>query len=179
MVLSARRRVPVSVVSGLRTTPGSVFSWGAEEDGDTMAGEVTMSSYRQLEVWKKSIDFTDHVYSATDTFPKSETYGLAGQMRRAAVSIASNIAEGSARHSKRDFARFLRQSRGSLAEMETQVTIAIRRAYLTADLANRLLAEGAQIGRMLSGLIDALTREESTAAAPQLETRYQEPKTKN
>ncbi len=64
------------------------------------------SSYRQLLVWQKSIDFADHTYTVTEAFPKNEVLGLAGQMRRAAVSVASNIAEGSARHSRRDFKNF-------------------------------------------------------------------------
>ena len=87
-------------------------------------------------------------------------------MRRAAVSIASNIAEGSARHSKKDFARFLRQARGSLAEIETQIIIAMRREYISAEEGRKLLAEAAQIGRMLAGLIASLLREADPESAP-------------
>src|ERR1044071_1004983 len=114
------------------------------------------TDYKELIVWQKSISLMDIVYDETETFPKKEMFGLASQMQRAAVSIASNIAEGSARHSRRDFIRFLRQSRGSLAELETQIVIAVRRKYLSQDVGRKLFRHTIEIERMLSGLISSL-----------------------
>lgn len=109
-------------------------------------------------VWQKSIDLVDLLYDVTDSFPKKETFGLCSQMQRAGVSIASNIAEGSARHSRRDFVRFLRQSRGSLAELETQIVIAVKRKYMTREMGKRLFSRTTEISRMLSGLIASLQK---------------------
>jgi len=112
------------------------------------------TDYKELVVWQKSIALIDIVYDGTETFPKKEVFGLARQ--RAAVSIASNIAEGSARHSRRDFIRFLRQSRGSLAELETQIVVAVHRKYLTRERGKRMFVPASEIDRMLSGLIASL-----------------------
>ena|ERR1051325_2473785 len=114
------------------------------------------SNFKQLVVWQKSVDLADAMYDATAAFPKSEMFGLSGQMRRAAISVASNIAEGSARHSRLDYIRFLRQSRGSLAELETQIVIAVRRKYLSQDVGRKLFRHTIEIERMLSGLISSL-----------------------
>jgi four helix bundle protein len=120
------------------------------------AGGKMPANFKDLIVWQKSIDFADEVYDTTEHFPKSEVFGLANQMRRAAVSVASNIAEGSARHSRRDFVRFLRQSRGSLAELETQITISVRRKYITREQGKKLFAVTIEIERMLSGVVASL-----------------------
>lgn len=88
--------------------------------------EALAKSFRELEVWKKSIDLTAMIYDLTSEFPKHEIYGLTSQMRRAAVSIASNIAEGSARGTRRDFRQFIKQAEGSNCELQTQLTIANR-----------------------------------------------------
>ncbi len=125
------------------------------------------SNYRDLRVWQKSIDFADELYAVTEGFPKNETFGLASQLRRAVVSAASNIAEGSARHSWRDFRRFLRQSRGSIAEIETQIIIAARRGYIPAQIEHKLLARSADIDRMLSGLITSLKKQYSADSPEQ------------
>ena len=116
------------------------------------------TDYKELKVWQKSIELIDVVYneSETERFPKKEVYGLASQMQRAAVSIASNIAEGSARHSRRDFVRFLRQSRGSLAELETQIVVAVHRKYMTREQGKIAFVRASEIDRMLSGLIKSL-----------------------
>ena len=114
------------------------------------------TDYKELIVWQKSISLIDIVYDETETFPKKEMFGLASQMQRAAVSIASNIAEGSARHSRRDFIRFLRQSRGSLAELETQIVVAVHRKYLTRERGKSMFVPASEIDRMLSGLISSL-----------------------
>jgi four helix bundle protein len=119
------------------------------------------SGYKELLVWQKSIDVVDLIYDITEAFPKKETFGLCSQMQRAAVSIASNIAEGSARHSRRDFVRFLRQSRGSLAEVETQAVIAVRRKYMTREAGKHLFSRTTEINRMLGGLIAALQEKQN------------------
>jgi four helix bundle protein len=83
-----------------------------------------IQSFKQLIVWQKSIQLAKEIYKATESFPKSEMYGLTSQMRRCSVSIPSNIAEGKKRGTKKDFAQFLRIADGSAAELETQITIA-------------------------------------------------------
>ena len=110
-------------------------------------------SYRDLIAWKKSMGFVSEVYRATQGFPLDELYGLTSQLRRAAVSVPSNIAEGQAHYSPREFHRFLGHARGSLVEIETQIMIAQDLAYLSADEAERLLLKAAELGRILNGLI--------------------------
>lgn len=92
-----------------------------------------MHNFRKLDIWIDSVDMADRIYSITDTFPKNEVYGLSSQMQRAAISVPSNIAEGSGKDSDRDFSRFLSIALGSLYELETQIEIAYRRAYLSTD----------------------------------------------
>ena len=92
-----------------------------------------MHNFRKLDIWMDGIELADSVYSITDSFPRSEIYGLASQMQRAAVSVPSNIAEGSGKDSNRDFARFLVIALGSLYELETQIEIAHRRGYLSTE----------------------------------------------
>ena len=96
------------------------------------------------------------LYDATETFPKREIYSLTNQIRRAAVSVPSNIAEGQAHHSNREFRHFLRHSRGSLAEIETQVLIAQRRNYLSESQASEILGRSGEVGRILNGLLNSL-----------------------
>ncbi|HLE56431.1 MAG TPA: four helix bundle protein, partial [Rhodothermia bacterium] len=95
-----------------------------------------MASYRELEVWQKARKLATHIYRKTVRFPRSEWYGLVQQMRRAAVSVACNIAEGHGRDSSRDRTRFLRIARGSLLELETQAFIAGDLEFLTDRQAN-------------------------------------------
>jgi len=90
-------------------------------------------SHKKLNVWKRSIDLTINIYELTEKFPNSELYGLVSQLRRAAVSVPSNIAEGSSRSSKNDRARFYEIARSSLAEIDTQIEIALRLKYLSED----------------------------------------------
>jgi len=87
-------------------------------------------NHKDLEVWKKSIDLVSNIYKITESFPNKELYGLTNQIRRAAVSIPSNIAEGAARNSKKEFIQFLYIALGSLSELETQIIIASRLEYL-------------------------------------------------
>lgn len=102
------------------------------------------------------MEFARQIYRDTASFPKHELYGLTAQLRRAAVSIASNIAEGQARFSKPEFRHFLRQSRGSLAEIETQLELARELGFLSKNASNELLRNASELGRMLNGLIKSL-----------------------
>jgi len=97
------------------------------------------------------------VYQATRSFPGDEIYGLISQMRRAAVSVPCNIAEGQGRASKKEFRQFLALSRGSVLELETQVQIAADLGFLSADTAHRLIGETEELLRMLSGLMESLS----------------------
>jgi four helix bundle protein len=114
------------------------------------------ANFKDLIAWQKAIALTERIYNATDKFPKHELYGLTSQIRRAAVSVPSNIAEGQCRFSKREFRHFLRDSKGSLAEIETQLVIACRRKYLTEIETNELSAAADEVGRIISGLINSL-----------------------
>ena len=89
-----------------------------------------MKTHHDLEAWKLSINFVDKIYDLTECFPKKEIYGLSSQMQQAAVSIASNISEGAARHYDKEFIQFPYQSLGSTSELETQIIIASNRNYL-------------------------------------------------
>jgi four helix bundle protein len=109
-------------------------------------------SYRDLEVWKLSIDFVKQVYQVTHNFPASERFGLINQIRRAAVSIPSNIAEGQGRNSTKEFRQFLAISLGSLAELETQLIIAKEIAYLPQNGLDDLLIPLDMIRKMIKGL---------------------------
>lgn len=113
-------------------------------------------SYRDLVVWKKSMALVLDVYRSTQTFPRTETYGLVSQLRRAAVSIPSNIAEGQARLSTGEFRQFLGNARGSLMEVETQILLAQELGYLERDERNNLLSTSAEVGRILNGLLNSL-----------------------
>lgn len=115
-----------------------------------------LKSYRDLVAWKKSYEFAVEVYRETQSFPANERFGLTIQLRRAAVSIPSNIAEGQGRGSKADFVRFLAMARGSLFEVETQLSISSELGYLERGVGDRLLRSAAEIGRILNGLIASL-----------------------
>ena len=120
-----------------------------------MNGEKVMD-HKDLEVWKKSIALVKKIYEISSKFPKEEKYSLTDQIRRCAVSIPSNIAEGSGRGSDKDFIRFLYIALGSLAETETQLIISERLKYLNEETVNVLLSELNNIKRMLLGLIKHL-----------------------
>ena len=111
-----------------------------------------MKGHRDLEVWQKSMQFVTDLYRETEAFPRHELYGLTNQLRRAAVSVPSNIAEGSGRNSKKEFHQFLNLARGSLLELETQVEIARNLGYLSEERCTKLLKKTNEIGRMLNGL---------------------------
>ncbi len=115
-----------------------------------------MKSYRELIVWQKSMCMVTEVYVITDGFPTKEMYGLANQVRKSAVSIPSNIAEGFGRGSTSDYIRFLRMSRGSLYELQTQMEIAKNIGYLDEKKCGLVLGVGNEIERMLNSLISKL-----------------------
>jgi four helix bundle protein len=113
-------------------------------------------SYRDLIAWQKAMRFVIDIYVATQRFPSEQRYGLTNQLRRAAVSIPSNIAEGQARFSQREFHHFLSQARGSLVEIETQLHTARDLKYLQIAKADDLLATADELGRVLNGLIASI-----------------------
>ena len=114
------------------------------------------STYQDLRVWQRSMDLVARVYTSTQNFPKEELYGLTSQMRRAAVSVPSNIAEGKGRLTDRDHAHFYSQARGSLLELETQILIAQRLNYLSKSEADSLLQICSEAGRMLNVLLESI-----------------------
>jgi four helix bundle protein len=109
-------------------------------------------SFRDLKVWSKAIDLTVLIYEFTGDFPRQEIYGLTSQLRRASVSIASNIAEGSARGTKRDFRQFVKVAHGSNCELQTQLIIARRLNFGDATKLETVDALSQEIGKMLAGL---------------------------
>ncbi|MFU1520078.1 four helix bundle protein [Vreelandella alkaliphila] len=113
-----------------------------------------MRKHQELRVWQQSMDLVEQIYSITNTFPDGERYGLISQMRRCAVSVPSNIAEGAARGSTQEFIRFLYISQGSLSELETQILIANRLNYLSDISVNMNSIQ--QISSQLGGLIKHL-----------------------
>lgn len=114
--------------------------------------------FKDLIVWQKSMDLVTEVYCVADSFPKREVYSLTDQIRRAAVSVPSNIAEGQAHFSKAEFAHFLRHSAASLAELETQLLIAERLEYTGHDQIQSLIKQVVEVGKLLNGLINSLKR---------------------
>ncbi|HEX9988624.1 MAG TPA: four helix bundle protein [Chloroflexia bacterium] len=120
-------------------------------------------SYRELKVWEKAMDVVEAVYSVTRNWPREELYGLTSQVRRAAVSIPSNIAEGQGRASTKEFLHHLSIAYGSLLEVETQLLIAERLHYLQTDTIKDLLAGTAEVGRIINGLSRKLAIKQSNS----------------
>jgi len=114
------------------------------------------TAVKDLIAWQKAMDLVESVYRFTAKLPREELYGLTSQMRRSAVSIASNIAEGQARYSKKEFVHFLRTARGSLAELETQVIIAGDLSFLATPTVKQCLAQADELSRILAGLIASM-----------------------
>jgi four helix bundle protein len=113
--------------------------------------------YKDLIAWQRAMDLVESVYRITEKFPRREMYSLADQLRRAAVSVPSNIAEGQAHRSRREFAHFLQHARGSLAEIETQLLIASRLRYIDESLVGPVLKQVAEVGRIVNGLVASLS----------------------
>ncbi len=122
---------------------------------------MPVKDYRELIVWQKAMDLVELVYRTTAKFPKEETYCLTSQMRRAAISVPSNIAEGQARSTTRDFLHFLVIAYGSLKEVETQVLIAERLGYIRDRQCGDLVRSTTEVARLISGLANALRKRNS------------------
>ena len=129
-----------------------------------MRGEKAVRSYRDLLAWQKAMDLAELIYSSTRAWPKEELYGLIGQIRRAAVSVPSNIAEGQGRASTREFLHHLSIAYGSLCEVETQILVAQRLGYLSSASTEHILDQTADAGRVLNGLSRSLREKESLSA---------------
>src|SRR6266849_2713373 len=114
---------------------------------------MAVQSYRDLQVWQKAMDLVVACYEVAERFPKSETYGLATQLQRAAVSVPANIAEGQGRNHTKEFINRLSIAYGSLMEVETHLQIASRLHYLEPPDLELLLSRSAEIGRMINGLM--------------------------
>jgi four helix bundle protein len=125
-----------------------------------------MAHFKELLVWQKSINFVTEIYKETESFPKSEMYGLVSQIRRAKVSIASNIVEGNSRRSVPDYVQFLRISRGSCAEVETQLIISKNLGFLNEEKSLKLNQDITETSKMLIGLINSL--KQSTNLPPKI-----------
>ena len=117
---------------------------------------MAVQSYRQLIAWQKAMELVKQIYELTKTFPKEEIYGLTSQIRRAAISVPSNIAEGQGRDSTKEFLHHLSIAYGSLMEAETQILIAESLAYLKSDHSISILEKAAETGRLINGLSRSL-----------------------
>jgi four helix bundle protein len=122
-----------------------------------------LQSFKELRVWQRSYRLCVDIYRVTRTFPPEERFGLSAQLRRAAVSVPSNIAEGYSRETTRDYVRFLWMARGSLAELETQLMLATELRFTGGGDADKLLAEVNEVQRMLNALIGSLSQRQSEA----------------
>ena len=114
----------------------------------------TAGTYEDLRVWRRAMDLVLEIYRCTGSFPKQETYGLTSQMRRSAVSVPSNIAEGKGRFSRKELLQFLFHARGSLLELRTQITIARELGFLSPAKGVSLIDLSSEVGRLLNGLIN-------------------------
>ena len=112
--------------------------------------------HRKLVVWQKSMELVHEIYQTTATFPKNEEYGLSSQMRRAAVSVPSNLAEGAARKGNKEFKQFLNIAQGSLSELDTQVELAQMLGYVVSERHRELMSKMTEISKMLFGLAKTL-----------------------
>jgi four helix bundle protein len=119
---------------------------------------MVVRRYQELTVWQKAMELVMRVYQVTELFPQKELFGLTNQMRRSAVSIPSDIAEGQGRKSARDFLRFLSISNGSLQELKTQVMIAARLNYVNDTQQIAIIDLSSEVGRLINGLCKSLAR---------------------
>jgi four helix bundle protein len=117
-----------------------------------------ISHFRDLDVWQRGMDVVEAVYRASARFPKAEAFGLSSQVRRAAVSVPSNIAEGHTRASTKDYLNHISIAQASLAEVETQLEIASRLGYVASEDLDRILGQATILGKQLYALRDALLR---------------------
>lgn len=131
-----------------------------------MAGQ----SYRDLVVWQKAMQLVTKTYSVADTFPKSEMFGLASQLKRAAISVPSNIAEGQGRDSMKEFLHHLSIAYGSLMEVETQIQIAANLSFIPQTQADTLIDKCGEVGRLLNGLLRSLRNQPTDNRQPATKT---------
>lgn len=124
-----------------------------------------MGNYNDLKVWREAIALAVEIYEATTKLPSDETFGLKLQMRKAAVSIPSNIAEGQGRHTDKDYRRFLINARGSLFELETQIEICRRLEYVDTAIASELRKRTGAVAKPLNGLLHYLDRKTARSSA--------------
>jgi four helix bundle protein len=115
-----------------------------------------LRGYRELVAWQTAMDLVEFVYVATRNWPKEELYSLTSQVRRAVVSVPSNIAEGQARALSKEFLYHLRIAYGSLSELETQIIVAQRLGYISHEVVERILAQSAEVSRLINGLSRSL-----------------------
>src|SRR5215831_10471964 len=127
---------------------------------------MSVRSYRDLEVWQKAMNLVLDCYKLTTQFPKTEVYGLTSQLQRSVVSVPANIAEGQGRSHTKEFLKHLSIAYGSLMEVETHVQIASRLQYLDDSSLDAVLEKTGELGRMLNGLIQSLTRKLSDHRPP-------------
>lgn len=118
--------------------------------------ETPARNYRDLIAWQKAMDLVDLIYTISRTFPKEELYGLTSQIRRAAVSVPSNIAEGQGRRTTGEFRQSLSVAHGSLREVETQIMIAHRQRFIPKEDGDSVLTLASEVGRLTQGLINSL-----------------------
>jgi len=124
---------------------------------ESAAAKALIRNHRDLIVWQKAMDLVVNVYRATEEFPRTETYGLTSQIRRAVTSIPANIAEGQGRRLPKEFVHFLANARGSLLELDTHLEAASRLSFLDSAVHSQLRIQLDEIGRMLNGLMRSLT----------------------
>jgi len=122
---------------------------------------MALKDYRELIVWQRAVDLVEMVYRMTAGFPKTEVYALTSQIRRAAVSIPSNVAEGQGRRTTRDFLYFLSVANGSVKEVETQVIVSERLGYLDEPKKSQLIDLTTEVGRLISGLTKSLEQKQN------------------
>lgn len=122
-------------------------------------GKKVRFRFEQLTVWQKAVEFADNIYEVTSKYPSDERFGLTNQLRRASVSVSSNIAEGSSRGSNRDYVRFIEIAYGSVMEIVSQLHVSRRRKFLKEDAFEQLCVQADEIARMLSGLKTSLQKE--------------------
>jgi four helix bundle protein len=137
--------------------------WPERQTGKT----VPVKSFKQLIAWQKAMDLAVRVYSVTKGMPREEVFGLTAQVRRAAVSVPSNIAEGQARGTTRDFLRFLHMALGSCSEVETQLVLARRLGFVPESATDDVLLELSEVGRVINGLIRSLASKDDATLPPE------------
>jgi four helix bundle protein len=136
----------------------SGVGYRSKQNATNLEGGFHMKSFRELRVWQAAMNLVEKIYSITRTFPKEETYGLTSQVRRAAVSIPSNIAEGHTREHIKEYLHHLSMAQASLAELETQIEIAVRLKYILPNQLNELLNDVNSLGKQMYSLRNALMR---------------------